>query len=292
MKENSIIFGGSGFMGSHLADELSKAGHSVIVFDMQKSEWLKPEQKMVLGDLLDKEKLVQVLKENKINNVFHLAGIADIDECDREPVKAIKYNVLGTAMLLDACVETKVSKFLFASSAYVESDKGSFYRVSKQACEGLVEEYSKKFGLEYVILRYGSLYGPRSDARNSLHRLVSQALQSGSIVYNGSGEERREFIHVLDAAKLSVKVISPEYANKKILITGSQTIQYKELLDMIGEMCGDKVKISYNPKLATSHYRVSPYAYKPDIVHKLVSNYHIDFGQGLLSLIYELGHKD
>ncbi|MEZ0391611.1 MAG: NAD-dependent epimerase/dehydratase family protein [Pseudobdellovibrionaceae bacterium] len=285
---NVMVFGGSGFMGSHLCDELTRSGHQVTVYDVVKSPWLQPNQKMIVGDILEKEALVKELKQCKTDVVYHFAGIADIDECHRDSLKAIKYNVLGTATLLEACAEAGVKKFVLASSAYVSSDKGSFYRVTKQACEGLVEEYHKKFGFDYVILRYGSLYGPRSDARNSLFRLVSQALQDNQIIYKGSGEEKREFIHVLDAAKLSVQILNPKYSGQKILLTGNRTVEYKELLEMIQEMLKGKVKIEFDPQHAGTHYKLSPYTFQPDIVHKLVGDYHVDFGQGLLALIQEI----
>ena len=288
MSENILVIGGSGFMGSHLADELSECGHKVTILDAKASPWLTNAQRMVITNILDKEELTKSLKEIRPTVVYHMAGIADIDECHRNPHKAIQVNILGTSSILESCIDANVKKVVFASTAYASSDMGSFYRITKQTCENLIEEYSKKSGLEYVILRYGSLYGPRSDSRNQLHRIITEALENKKIIYKGTGDERREFIHVLDAARLSIKILSHEFKNQKVLITGPRSVQLKELLEMLDEMLGGKIEIEYAKPGLRTHYKLSPYSYKKDIIRKLVGDYHIEFGQGVLSLIQEI----
>jgi UDP-glucose 4-epimerase len=83
---------------------------------------------------------------------------------------------------------------MFASTIYVYSELGSFYRVSKQACEKIVEEYQKEFDLDYTILRYGSLYGPRANEFNFISNALVQALKNKKIVRRGDGKEVRECI--------------------------------------------------------------------------------------------------
>jgi hypothetical protein len=84
---------------------------------------------------------------------------------------------------------------------YVYSRDGGFYQCSKQSAEHYVEEYQRRYGLDYTILRYGSLYGPRSDHRNGLWRIVKSALDAGGVSYQGSSEEIRDYIHVEDAGQ-------------------------------------------------------------------------------------------
>lgn len=288
MGQRIAVIGGSGFIGSHIADALVEAKHTVSLIDAKESQWAQSTQSMHVADILNKEELVRVFLQSKTEVVYHMAGISDIDECHKNPLQAVKYNILGTACVLEACLDAGVKKIVYASSAYVSSDKGSFYRITKQSSENLIEEYSLKSGLEYVILRYGTLYGPRSDSRNQIHRLITGALTKKKIEYKGLGTEKREFIHVLDAARLSVRVLENEFKNQKILITGSQSVRYKELLEMLNEMLGDEIKISYTPTKNKTHYNLSPYSFKPEIVRKLVGDYHVEFGQGLLSLIQEI----
>lgn len=284
-----IIFGGSGFLGSHVADALTSAEHEVTIFDVKESSYLNSEQKFLTGDILNLDDLKKAIEGHDI--VYHMAGIADIDECHANPVDTVKLNILGTTNILQACVDCKVKKIVFASSAYVYSDAGSFYRISKQSCELMIESYQKEFGLDYVILRYGSLYGPRSDKRNSIYRILTEALENHEIVYSGTGDEQREFIHVGDAANLSVKVLEKEYENQNIILTGNSSIKYRDMLEMIQEIMHGQIKIEYVEKKSKTHYKLSPYSFSPKLGRKLVNNPHIDLGQGLLNLIGEIHHN-
>ena len=110
---------------------------------------------------------------------------------------------MGTTVALEAAVKSGVERFIYASTMYVYSPYGSFYRASKQAAEIIIETYQERFDLDFTFLRYGSLYGPRSQAWNGLRRYVSQVIQEGKLDYRGTGKERREYIHVHDAARLS-----------------------------------------------------------------------------------------
>jgi UDP-glucose 4-epimerase len=145
-----------------------------------------------------------------------------------------------------------------------------------------------KIILKYTCLRYGSLYGPRADERNSIYRLIQQALQNGKISYQGSGEELREFIHVLDAAQSSVKVLEIEYENTYITLTGREKMRYADLLEMIREMMGNKIDVEITPSSRKAHYRITPYNFSPKLGLKLTSNPHIDMGQGLLQCLAEM----
>lgn len=293
MNEKVIVFGGSGFLGSHIVDALTEKGYKVALFDIKPSPYLKDGQEMIIGDILDSD-----FVENAIfgcDIVYNLAGIADIDECVQRPIDTIRYNILGNAIVLEASRKAKVKRFIFASSVYVYSQTGSIYRSSKQAAESFIEDYNKLFGLPYTIVRYGSLYGNRADERNSIYRLIKESLITKKIEYHGSGEEIREYIHVEDAANASVEILSPIYENQHIILTGNQTIKYKDLLNMINEMLGGEIEIIYNNSKSETHYQVTPYSFNPKLGKKLVSTYYVDMGQGILNImseIYASIHKD
>lgn len=286
---NILVTGGSGFIGSHVADALSEAGHKVTVFDINKSPWIRQDQTMVTGDLMDEKLLENITRDMDV--IYHFAGIADIDECSAKPVETARINILGTVQLLEAARQANIKRFVFASSAYVYSDLGFFYRTSKQACELYIENYAELYGLKYTCLRYGSLYGPRADERNGVYRLIKQALETGKIVYQGSGEEQREYIHVLDAAQSSVKILNPEYENTHIVLTGNEKICSGDLLKMIREMFRGEIIIEFTPQIHTAHYKMTPYNFSPKLGRKLVNNPHIDMGQGLLQNIAEVYEK-
>lgn len=279
-----LVTGGAGFLGSHVADVLAEKGHEVTVFDREPSPYLSGKQTMLVGDILDERTLAKAVEGQEV--VYHFAGIADIDECTIRPVDTVEINVLGTVKLLEACVQSgSVRRFLFASSAYVYSDSGSFYRASKQACESFIENYHELHGLEYTNLRYGSLYGDRADGRNSIYRMLTSALQNKRISYRGSGDEIREFIHVRDAAEISVRVLAEEYANQHVVLTGTEKYKYSELIEMILEILGGDIEVDMQPSTRKAHYKITPYNFSPKLGRKVVSNDFIDIGQGLLQCL-------
>ncbi|MBW2003746.1 MAG: NAD(P)-dependent oxidoreductase [Deltaproteobacteria bacterium] len=258
-----VVFGGSGFLGSHVADCLTDNGFEVIIFDMVESLYLKDDQRMVIGD-----------------NVAH-----------QEPLKTIEVNVLGNTNILDACKISKVKRFIFASSIYVYSDLASFYRSSKQACELIIEDYQKVFGLDYTILRYGSLYGIRANEFNFIYKIIKQVIEEGKIIRKGDGEEIRDYINVLDAARCSVEILTDEFRSQYVMITGTQSTKVKDLLIMIKEMFHGDIDIEYIPGENEIHYEITPYSFRPRVAKKFVSNYYYDLGQGILDIIYEVYSK-
>ena len=283
---NIVLFGGSGFLGSHVCDALSDAGHAVTLVDLRPSPWLRSDQRMATGDLLD-EKLVDEVVSGA-DAVFNFAGIADIGEANSRPVDTARVNVLGNVIALEACRKAGVKRYVFASSLYVYGKSGGFYRCSKQSCELYIENYHAMHGLEYTILRYGSLYGPRADRRNAIHRFVAEALETGTITYYGSPEALREYIHVEDAALSTVEILRPEYANQNIVLTGNEPMRVGDLFRMIGEMLGRDLEIKFQNDPGSGHYQITPYAFMPKVGRKMTPHLSIDLGQGVLRVMEEV----
>ena len=281
-----VVFGGSGFLGSHVADELTKNGHEVYIFDRNKSNYINDKQHLIIGDILDRESIRNAIKG--VDYVYHFAAIADIHEARENPVAAAQFNIMGTMYILDACREFNIKRFVYSSTIYVYSDHGSFYRSSKQACELFIENYNKEFGLEFTILRYGSIYGPRANHFNFIRNVIHQALIENKIQRQGDGNEVRDYINVLDAATSSVDVLENEYINSYVMITGPQTMKVKEILEMIKEMLNDQIEIEYLEGSFAGHYQITPYSFKPKVALKLIPNNYHDLGQGVLDCIYEI----
>jgi len=282
----AIVFGGAGFLGSHVADALTRAGYETVIFDVRESPYLQKEQQTVVGNILDKKAVEQAVKGCDV--VYNFAGIADIQEAYNKPIEAVENNILGNTIVLEACRLNKVNRFVFASTLYVYSDAGSFYRSSKQACELITENYHEVFGLPYTILRYSSLYGSRAGAENWVHKILKQAITEGKITRYGNGEEIREYIHVEDAARCSVKVLAQEYENQCVIISGYQPIKVKDLMIMIKEMLSNKVELEFLPTDSSLHYEITPYTFNPKVARRIVSDSYLDLGQGLLQYIEEI----
>jgi UDP-glucose 4-epimerase len=285
-----LVFGGSGFLGSYVADHLTEGGHDVTVFDLKASPYLQKNQTMIVGDMMDQKKVKQAVANKDI--VFNFAGVADIDFAQQNPYETLATNFIGNLNILEACVTQKVRRYLFASTLYVYSALGSFYRASKQSSELTIEAYAEKFNLQYTIMRYGSLYGPRSHQNNWISRILHQALREKKITRQGDGEEIREYIHVTDAARLSVKAIDKEFANQYVIISGHQSIRIKDIMLMIREMFNNTVDLEFAKSTNETHYEMTPYNFRPKLAKKIDDAGHIDLGQGILDLIYNIAEEN
>ncbi|MDR3320167.1 MAG: NAD(P)-dependent oxidoreductase [Desulfovibrio sp.] len=285
---NITVFGGSGFLGSHVCDKLSDAGHNVTIADLRSSPWLRLDQTMLTGNILDENIVREAVA--RADMVFNYAGIADIGEANSRPVDTARINVLGNVMLLEACRQAGVQRYVFASSLYVYGKSGGFYRCSKQSCEIYIENYQAMYGLPYTILRYGSLYGPRADIHNAIHRFVHEALTVGTITYYGVSTALREYVHADDAATGTLAILDREFENQNIIISGNQPMQVGDLFKMIGEMLGRELTINYLDDPNSGHYQVTPYSFIPRIGRKLTPPLSVDLGQGILRVM-EDEHK-
>lgn len=285
--KKAIVIGGSGFIGSYVADQLSNSGYSVVIYDHSPSLWQREDQDMVIGDILDLNLLKKVL--SGVDVVYNFAALADLNEAIEQPIKTIEINILGNANVLEACRANGVSRFIYASTVYVNSREGGFYRCSKQSAEAYVEEYGRVFGLPYTILRYGSLYGPRADQSNGLYRIIRGALESGIISYEGHVDAMREYIHVEDAAHASVVALGDDFKNESVVLTGQEPMRVMDLLKMLAEILGiDDSSVKVQSGKNGAHYVRTPYAYQPKIGRKYIPPMHVDLGQGLIQLITEI----
>ena len=288
MAKKIIVFGGSGFLGSYVSDLLLQEGHEVTIFDLKPSAYIQSGQKMVVGDILDRDQVMAAVEGKDI--VYNFAGLADLDDATTKPFETVTKNIIGTVNILDAAVSAKVKRFVFASTIYVYSSRGGFYRCSKQAGEIYIEEYQKRYGLDFTILRYGSLYGPRAGVNNGIKRYLTQGLRDGKITHFGTGEEVREYIYIKDAARLTVDILSEDKANQHLIITGHHPMKVSDLLKMINEILDNKVSVEYAPSSGSDHYDFTPYSFKPQIGSKLVSNLYMDMGQGFLECLHDISN--
>jgi UDP-glucose 4-epimerase len=284
-----VVFGGSGFLGSHVCDALSASGHDVVIFDLVESIWRHPEQTYIRGNILDLE-AVRVAVQSA-GAVYNFAGIAELDFALQRPFEVAQANILGNLNIMEASRDAAVERYVYASTVYVYSREGGFYRCSKHACELFIEEYQRTYGLNYSILRYGSLYGPRSNQTNGVYRIVRRALEEGKILYEGHPDALREYIHVEDAARSSVEMLKPEYKNAHVMLTGHKPMRVYDFLHMLGEMMGIEDSVRFIENHHVGHYVRTPYSYNPKIGLKYSPPFHVDLGQGLLNLVEEVDHE-
>ena len=279
-----LVFGGAGFLGSYVVDELITRMHDVTIYDLKTSLYTNVNATIIVGDIMDVEAVKAAIKGH--DAVYNFAGLADLNDSIDKPVETVTLNVIGNLNILEAARLAGVKRYLYASSVYVFSQKGAFYGASKKSSELIVEQYGKQYDIDYTIVRYGSVYGERANSNNRIYRILREALTEHKITFKGNGLEEREYVHGRDAGKLSVDVLEDnKYCNQNVILTGIERFRYSDLLGFVKEMLNNEVSVEMLDQDYEGHYTLTPYSFSPSIGVKLVNNPSVDFGQGLLQCI-------
>ena len=215
-----LIFGGSGFLGSHIVDRFVTEGATVTVFDRDLERYRSPRPgvKFVIGDLGNHGSVEEAVGAG-YDAVIHVANTTTPRTSNESPEFDIQTNVIGTVNLLNSCVKHHVGKFIFLSSGgTVYGDIGnaatvdelqptcpiSSYGISKLSIEHYLHMYRRLYQLDYVALRLSNPYGERQDPKNSLGALtifLSRMLSGQNIEVWGDGTVTRDFIYAGDVAE-------------------------------------------------------------------------------------------
>jgi UDP-glucose 4-epimerase len=260
MYKKSLVIGGSGFLGSNMIDILIKNNHKVTNFDIKKNKFHQEKVKFIKGSILN-EKLISQIIKNK-DYVFLFAGLSDLDEALIKPIETIRLNILSTCLIAKYCIKHNVKRLIFASSIYAGSQEGGFYSCSKRAAEDFILEYSKKYNLKFTILRYGSLFGKRSDNKNGLYRIIINAIKKNKLEYYGFPNNTRRYIDVITASKLTFMSLQKKYENKFLNLVGKESIKISKLFKLIEISLNKKFKKKYHKKKIIGHYVKYPTKFK------------------------------
>jgi UDP-glucose 4-epimerase len=250
----TLITGGAGFIGSHVADEMLRNDLEVVVVDdlsSGKRENLSSDVLFYEMDICSSE-LEKIFEEERPNYVHHLAAQISVAESVRNPVKDAMINVVGSVNLLQNCVKYGVKKLIFSSSGgtvYGATDRlpavedlpfsaMSPYGVTKICMEYYLPYYKAEHGLNSTVLRYSNVYGPRQDPHGEagVVAIFAQAMLDGRTpTINGDGQYVRDYVYVGDVARanfLSIEKGDGDYFN---IGTGVQT-DVNELYEQIAEV--------------------------------------------------------
>ena len=218
-----LVTGGAGFIGSHVVDAFVQAGHEVVAVDdlsSGKEANLNPKAKFVQMDIRDPE-LRRVFEAERPEIVDHHAAQIDVRRSVADPVFDADVNVRGTLNVLECAHQYGARKVIYASTGgavygepeYLPCDEAHpinpicQYGVSKHVVEHYLFVYRALYGLEYVVLRYANVYGPRQDPHGEagvVAIFTGQMLGDQPVTINGSGEQERDFVFVGDCAQSNI----------------------------------------------------------------------------------------
>ena len=238
-----LVTGGSGFIGSHVVDKLINTGHDVRVLDIKRPTH-RGDIEYIKGDITSEKDIKKSLKDIEV--VCHIAAFSDITLVKDNPILTIKYNIMGTAYLLEACRQQKVKRFILASTVYAYDERGHLYTTSKRASEMLCQNYQTLYSLPYTILRYGTAYGPRSRGDDVISLFVEKALKGENLVVYGTGEQKRNFTYVEDLAVGTVAALANIAENKVYTLVNKMSVNIKELAEIVKKVINNKISIEYD----------------------------------------------
>jgi len=238
-----LVTGGAGFIASHITDALVSEGHQVVVLDDLSSGFEKnvnPKTKLVVGDICDKELVEKLFSEEKFDLVNHHAAQMDVRRSVKDPAFDANTNIIGTINLLQNAIKYDVKKFMFASTGgavygeqtYFPADENhptqprSPYGISKLAVEKYLYFYNAEYGLNYTILRYANIYGPRQNpfGEAGVVAIFSTKLLKGEQpIINGSGEQTRDYVFVGDVVKANLLTLNDTANDIYNVGTGTET---------------------------------------------------------------------
>jgi len=223
-----LVTGGAGFIGSHVVDAYSAAGHEVAVLDdfsTGSEDNVNPSATVYRVDLRDQPQVEEAVAAFRPELVNHHAAQSEVPKSVADPTYDAQVNIIGGLNLLRACVDHKVRKVIFSSTGgalYGEPDVVpaaedhpirplSPYGTSKLSFEQYLGTFRRTFGLDYTVLRYANIYGPRQDFYAAEGRVVaifaSRMLMGKPVTIDGTGEQSRDMLHVGDVATANIAAL-------------------------------------------------------------------------------------
>ena len=300
MNRKALVFGGSGFIGSHVVVELLQRGYKVLNYDRNPFplEEKKGNYSFVQGNMANGEQVISLIQEFCPSVVYNFASECDIRRCMENPYVVIfdtttNLHILEGMRRLASSLPKSSSQplphLVYASSVYVHNELSGPYGIGKRSCEDWIRYYASRYGFTFTLLRYGTVYGPGAGGGNSVRRIIEEALKTGKISYYGTGEEVREYIHVDDVARCSVQVLDQGYEkNMAVVVSGICPTKAKDLVRMLKDILGEEYEMEFRGEKVFDHYEITPYKSTVRPVRKIVLDAYFDLGAGLFQVVEDL----
>ncbi len=264
-----LVTGGAGFIGSHIAEYFAEAGHTVRILDNLVTGFLKniPKYKnieFIQGDICNPSSVEKAV--SGMDCVFHEAALVSVPLSCEIPAEAFRVNTLGTLNVLQACVKSKVDKFITASSAAVYGNNpvlpkredmypepASPYAISKLDTEYLARMFYETHELRTTCLRYFNVYGPRQDPKSPYAAVIpiflERAKAGKDLVIYGDGLQSRDFVHVKDVVRANVAAL--EHGDGEVFnVAMGKSVTVLELAENIVKLTDSSSRIVNAPSRA------------------------------------------
>ena len=262
----ALVTGCAGFIGSSLTDKLLAEGHAVIGIDCFTDYYSIEIKKRNLESALQQDNftfiesdLIEISEFPYVDYVFHQAAQAGVRASWGASFEIYtRNNILATQKLLEYYKDKKLKKFVYASSSSIYGDVDvlpikentpknpvSPYGVSKLAAENLCYLYHVNYGLPAVSLRYFTVYGPRQRPDMGIHKFIKAALNGTEITIYGDGKQTRDFTYISDIVKANIQAANCKLDWPCLNIGGGSRISVSDLLKIIEDTTGCKLKIKY-----------------------------------------------
>ncbi|MHB8579589.1 MAG: NAD-dependent epimerase/dehydratase family protein [Ignavibacteriaceae bacterium] len=251
-----LVTGGAGFIASQVSDAFITEGHEVFIVDNLSTGFEKninSKAKFIKADICDKD-LIDLFEKERFDVINHHAAQMDVRRSVVDPAFDANTNILGTINLLQCCIKTAVKKFMFASTGGAVYGEQKFfpadedhitfplspYGISKLAVEKYLHFYHSQYNLNYSILRYANIYGPRQNPFGEagvVAIFTAKLLKGEQPIINGSGEQTRDYVFVGDVVKANILALKDETSDVYNIGTSKET-NVNELFNMLNIIIG------------------------------------------------------
>lgn len=265
--KNILITGGLGFIGSHLVDELI-GGNNITVVDNLSTGSIKNLKNPYHSNLELIERDIRDVDWDDLtldkDFIFHLAAMASVPLSVDRPLECNDINLNATVELLNSAVKNNVKKIVFSSSSAVYGQNSNMplkenepsmpmspYAASKASSELYLKAFHECYGLNYTVLRYFNVFGPRQDKNSQyaavIPNFIGALLKGECAVIYGDGEQTRDFVYVGDVVKANILACKSCY-NGVVNVASGEKITINKLYEIIADALGSDLEPKYCPE--------------------------------------------
>ncbi len=255
-----IVTGGSGFIGSHVADTLAARGHEVCIYDLDSPQHTTACE-FVRGDTRDVDRLTKTIRPGDM--IYHLAAEANVNRFFESPLFSNENTSHSALCVLEAARRTGASRVLLASTEWVygsaNGDEDSviteecayasapdhLYTCAKIAAELFCVGYRNLYGVEYTIMRYGIPFGERGRAETVTPTFIRRILRDETIRIHGDGSQYRQFIYVRDLAEGNAACLHENARNQVFNLNGKEKITVLQVVNALERILGKKARMEF-----------------------------------------------